>query len=292
MKKILNKYAVKLYICIEFIPNYWHYIWEESVTQKSVPHCLYPLFDKCLAWLKSTKFSELKRLRHKRPRKLTIYSVQCRVGLILCKELDEIFVNIHLEMAVLQRGTWEPCFSLISERWLHFGKANLTNYWMLNWKKKKRSYYITVYLNYQVFYYLFDHTIQSFCRYTNYKCKESELLRFSSGGGLLPQACCQNAGGNCRLDVLRPFACLRGVVDGAARNKGFLSWAPSQERLEGAGRAPARALCRLCPCLEHGAQRGAERPMCRCGGSRQPELSPERGNERGSRQHRAPVRGA
>lgn len=131
---------------------------------------------------------------------------------------------------------------------------------MLNWGKKRS--YITVYLNYQVFYYLFDHTVQSFCRYINYKCKESELLCFSCRWWFAPAGLLSKLWWECRLAVLQPSARLRAVVDGTASNKGFLSWAPAQEQLERASSARARSLCWALRCVRASHTR-AQRPVRR-----------------------------
>lgn len=148
---------------------------------------------------------------------------------------------------------------------------------MLNWKKK-RSCYITVYLNDQVFYYQFDHAVQFICRYINYKCKESKLLCFSCRwcfvpAGLLskpwwelqaasittirlPQRRCRWHSEQQRISLLSPRAAARG-----------------QQR-PGPGAVPPRRCGRVLPGTR--AQRRARRRRRR---RRQPELSPEQGNE-------------
>lgn len=130
-----------------------------------------------------------------------------------------------------------------------------------------------MYLNYQAFYYLFDHTIQSFCRYINYKCKESELLCFScrwwfapavllskrrwelQAGCIttirLPQRSCRWHSEEQRISLLSPSP-------GAAGR--------SQQR-PGPGSVPAVSVCRTRGTARR-AQRGAECAAAGGAGSR------------------------
>lgn len=97
----------------DFIPNFWHCIRGERVTQKSVPHLACPPFPKWPAGLNSPSVNKRIRLWYTRPGKLNICSYfRQGIGWRICKCSSR---NETLQLVWMAPSTTRP-WRYVSQR--------------------------------------------------------------------------------------------------------------------------------------------------------------------------------